>query len=369
MDNIDLSIVVPLYNGKQYIKETVEELLKIECRKEILIIDDGSTDGSYEYCMKLWGDNSDIKLFTKQNSGIVDTRNFGLKNSNGQYLFFSDQDDISYPEVIDAAIKNAEDKCLDGVLWSTVRLLEKNQTVSCDTVYNDEIVTKTEITNSFIPRMLINSANEKVSYLGHVWAGIYRRDIVEKNNINFKRFVDIEDDYLFVFDFLIAANTLGLMHRTGYAWRFNQKSETYRLKYIDNILEKYIKFYRYLSQCVNGYKFSEQGLSKFLTYQIQNTLVMSIENSFTYLNKSKTDKREIKKYYLQNKKYFILNSVFEYEKRRKRIYLCLKHGMFCIAASYVYLDSMYRWLKNQIISCTMRLLLSIKKLMIAKNGD
>ena len=96
---------------------------------------------------------------------------------------------------------------------------------------------------------------------------------------------------------------------------------------------------------------------------------MSIENSFTYLNKSKTDKREIKKYYLQNKKYFILNSVFEYEKRRKRIYLCLKHGMFCIAASYVYLDSMYRWLKNQIISCTMRLLLSIKKLMIAKNGD
>lgn len=349
MDNIDLSIVVPLYNGKQYIKETVEKLLKIECRKEILIIDDGSTDGSYEYCRKLWGDNSDIKLFSKQNSGIVDTRNFGLKNSSGQYLFFSDQDDISYPEVIDAAIKNAKDKCLDGVLWSTVRLLENNQTVSCDTVYNDEIVTKSEITNSFIPSMLINSANEKVSYLGHVWAGIYRRDIVEKNNINFKRFVDIEDDYLFVFDFLIVANTLGLMHRTGYAWRFNQKSETYKLKYIDNIPSKYFEFYSYLKSKVEYLNISSNILDLFHIYAVQNTAVMSIENSFTYLNYENSDKQQIRKIFNDNQSLFNRKSLFPYTKRRRRIYWCLNHNVFCLATTYVYIDSLYRKLKKKII--------------------
>ena len=349
MDNIDLSIVIPLYNGKQYIKETVDVLLKIECKKEIIIIDDGSTDGGYEYCRKLWGDNSDIKLFSKQNSGIVDTRNFGLKNSSGQYLLFSDQDDVAYPEVIDDAINNARNKRLDGVLWSTVRLLENNQKVPCDTVYNDEIVTKSEIINSLIPSMLINGTNEKVSYLGHVWAGIYRRDIVEKNNINFKRFVDIEDDYLFVFDFLIVANTVGLMHRTGYAWRFNQKSETYRLKYIDNITSKYFEFYNYLKSEVEYLNISSNFLDLFHTYVVQNTVVMSIENSFTYLNHGNSDKQQIKKIFNNNRYLFNRQSVFPYAKRRRRIYWCLNHNVFNLATTYVYIDSLYRKYKKKIM--------------------
>lgn len=346
MEEIKLSIIIPLYNGKQFIKETVDGLLKIKCKKEIIIIDDGSKDGSYDYCQNLWKSNTDVKVFSKKNGGIVDARNFGMKKAKGKYLLFSDHDDVVYPDVVDEAVQNAEEKGLDGIIWSTVRLINNGLYIPCDTVNEDCMVFEDEIENVFIPSMLINSGNKKVSYLGHVWAGIYKRDIIQKNNIFFKKFIDIEDDYLFVFDFLNEASRLMLMHKVGYAWRYNQKSETYRLKYIDHILVRYERFYEYLSQKSENHGISKDVLEKFEVYRVQNTLVMTIENSYTCLNRSKEENVAIRAFYRQNEYYFKKSSVFPYEKRRKRIFACLHYRMFRIATLYVYLDSLYRKLKR-----------------------
>jgi len=343
MSEVILSIIIPLYNGRKFIKETVDRLLRIKCKKEVLIINDGSNDGSYEYCNNLWKSNPDIRLFTKKNSGIVDTRNFGMTKARGKYLLFSDHDDLAYSDVIDEAVQKAEAKKLDGMIWSTVRLVDGKQINPCDIVHKDYILDKDEIEKVFIPSMLTNSANELVSNLGHVWVGIYKRSLIEEKGIRFKKFVDIEDDYLFVFDFLNSASSLGIMRKVGYAWRLNQKSETYRLKYIDNILERYQRFYDYLEQTA---EISADVLSKFKAYWIQNTVVMSIENSFTYLNRSKEEQAGIREFYTKNKSYFSGKSVFNYKKRRKRIYVLLQHGAFEMAGVYVYLDSLYRKLKS-----------------------
>lgn len=346
MDELKLSIIIPLFNGKQFIQKTVEGLLGIKCKKEILIIDDGSNDGSYEYCYGRWKSNPDIKIFSKKNSGIVDTRNFGIEKAKGKYLLFSDHDDVVYPDVVDEAVQKAEEKRLDGMIWSTVRLLDGKRIVPCDIVQENYIAFKDEINNVFIPSMLMNMENKRVSYLGHVWAGIYSRNLIEEKCIRFKRYIDIEDDYLFVFDFLNIASGVGLIDKAGYAWRFNQKSETYRLKYIDNILARYQEFYSYLERSVKDNGISDNLLGHFKEYKIQNTVVMAVENSFTYLNQSKDDKNEIKDFYKRNRSYFKSKSFYNYEKRRKRIYLCLHYGLFGLAGFYIYLDSFYRKIKS-----------------------
>ena len=346
MDEVKLSIIIPLYNGKEFIKETVEEVLKIKSKKEIIIVDDGSTDGSFKYCLDLWNSIPNIKLFTKKNGGIVDARNYGMQKAHGVYLFFVDQDDMVFPDVIDMAVEQAEREHLEGVIWSTVRLVNNGQLVPCDTVQKDCIATKNEINDILLPSMLTNEKNQIVSYTGHVWAGIYRTDIIKANDIWFKRFVDIEDDYLFVFDFLNVALRIGFIKKTGYAWRYNQKSETYRQKYIDNIVERYQKFYGYLDKSIEKSDMSDADRKKYLQYRIQNTLVMSMENSYTCLNHSNADKKKIKEYYISNKKYFRKESLYEYAKRRKRIYWCLRHNLFWAACIYVYLDSIYRKYKH-----------------------
>ena len=344
MENIKLSVIIPLYNGKKYIKETVNSILDIKCSKEIIIIDDGSTEagGGKSYCEKIWKTNGDIKLYSKSNSGIVDTRNFGLSLAKGEYILFSDQDDIVYSQIIDKTIEFMDKNELDGVLWSTVRLLDGGQTIECDTVGEDGIVYREEIINSFIPCVLLPKKNNRVSAFGHVWAGIYKREIVEKAEIRFKRFVDIEDDYLFVFDFLNVAYKIGLIHDVGYAWRYNLNSETFRLKYIDNYLFKCILLTDYLSQEIEKFGYSEEIINRHKQFRIQNNLVMAVENSFTYMNKSKADKNKIKDFYKKNRSYFKSKSICDYKNRRKRIYKCLELGLFDIATYYVYIDSLYR---------------------------
>lgn len=98
--NLKYSIIVPVYNTEQYIKKCIDSLVNQTYRNiEIIIIDDGSTDGS----KLIYSSYSDtrIKLFYKENSGLSDTRNFGLSKASGNYILFLDSDDYYDVDAID----------------------------------------------------------------------------------------------------------------------------------------------------------------------------------------------------------------------------------------------------------------------------
>lgn len=333
--NIDISIIIPLYNGKAYIKETVESLFGIRHSKEIVIVDDGSKDDSFDYCRELFSGYDFVKLYRKNNGGIVDTRNYGISKASGNYVMFCDQDDIAIPGTIDKALEK-DDDC---IIWSTQRLIDNDVIVPCDTVINDAESGISEIRNVLIPQMLTNRSSEYVSYMGHVWAGIFRRDIIDTNNIRFKKFVDIEDDYLFVFDFLCVSKKISFIKDAGYIWRFNRKSETFRIKYVDNMLNRYGQFYDYLCEKCKQIHILDNN---YITYSVQNRTVMCIENCFQYFNRNIKEKRNIRKYYKANRLFFKTESIESYVKRRKRIFWLLRRNMFDAATFYVFADSIVR---------------------------
>lgn len=342
---IDLSIIVPVYKGKKYIKETIESILPISCTKEIIIVDDGSPDDSYDYCKKLFKDRPEVQIVRKKNGGIVDTRNFGLKIAKGQFVMFSDQDDICYYETIEKAIAVAKSNGVDMVYWSTVCLLEDGQLTPRDVVTENTIISKDEIHNTMIKDMLMNVDNTYISYIGHVWSALYRRDVIEQYSICFKRFVDIEDDYLFLLDFMLLANTIAFVKDVGYAWRYNRKSETYRIKHIEQFISKYTDFYNYILTAVSNVNFEKNVLIRFDQYMKQELMIRAIENSFTYLVKSQNEKKEVKMLYKNLKTYFDMKSIAPYNKRRKRIFSLLSNNLFIVAGWYVYMDSFYRKMK------------------------
>lgn len=221
-------------------------------------------------------------------------------------------------------------------------MLNDGGTIPCDIVYDCCCVDKKNINEILIPSMLIDRGNNIVSYLGHIWAGIYKLDAIKKNNIIFKKFVDIEDDYLFVFDVLNRIERVLFINEVGYAWRFNKESETFRLKYIEGILRKYNELYNYLRKSVDRLEVNQNVVDEFSMYSIQNSIVMSIENTYTCINKSSKDKKEIKEYYKNNRSVFCEGSIATYNKRRKRIYWFLEHKIYHVACIYIYLDSVYR---------------------------
>jgi glycosyltransferase involved in cell wall biosynthesis len=103
--NILVSVIIPVYNGEQYISETIESVLNQTIENfELIIVNDGSTDGTLELLKKFQNKYSKIKIIDKPNSGVSDTRNIGIIHSNGKYVALLDADDIWLKENLEKKI-------------------------------------------------------------------------------------------------------------------------------------------------------------------------------------------------------------------------------------------------------------------------
>ncbi len=98
-----VSVIVPVYNVSEYLEECLDSLLAQTMNKEemeILLINDGSTDNSFDICKQYAERDSVFKLFTKENEGLSATRNFGIKHAQGRYMMYIDSDDKFTPETV-----------------------------------------------------------------------------------------------------------------------------------------------------------------------------------------------------------------------------------------------------------------------------
>ena len=95
LDNDLISIVVPLYNVENYLKECIDSILTQSYHNlEIILVDDGSTDNSGKICDNYAKKDSRIKVIHKENGGASDARNYGIKEAKGKYIQFTDSDDF-----------------------------------------------------------------------------------------------------------------------------------------------------------------------------------------------------------------------------------------------------------------------------------
>lgn len=101
--NFKLSIIIPVYNTEKYLKRCLDSAINavtpITDQVEILIINDGSTDESEKIIQKYCECNSFIKYFKKENGGLSDVKNYGLKRATGEYVIFLDSDDYVEKEM------------------------------------------------------------------------------------------------------------------------------------------------------------------------------------------------------------------------------------------------------------------------------
>lgn len=128
-----ISIIVPVYNIEAYIKQCIESILSQTYTKfELILVDDGSPDNCGKICDEYANVDDRIKVFHKQNGGLSDARNYGLKKAKGEYISFIDGDDYIdinfYQMLIDAILStdcdiaecysiNFEDGCTPKAIY------------------------------------------------------------------------------------------------------------------------------------------------------------------------------------------------------------------------------------------------------------
>lgn len=101
-----ISVIVPVYNIKEYLPRCVSSILKQTYQRlEVLLVDDGSTDGTGALCDELAGQDARIRVFHKVNGGSSSARNVGIAEAKGEYLGFVDSDDYISPEMYERLVE------------------------------------------------------------------------------------------------------------------------------------------------------------------------------------------------------------------------------------------------------------------------
>ena len=120
-----VSIIIPVYNAEEYLKEAIESALQQTWQnKEIILVDDGSTDSSLAIA-KQYADNG-VRLFSKSNKGASAARNTGLSYAKGQYIQFLDADDLLSVEKLEIQVKTLQNNPGKVAVCSTVHFADKD---------------------------------------------------------------------------------------------------------------------------------------------------------------------------------------------------------------------------------------------------
>ena len=102
---VSLSIIIPAYNVVSYLEDCIESIMTGTYQDfEILLIDDGSVDGTGSLCDRFAEKYSVIQVFHTTNSGLSNARNLGIDHASGQYIGFVDADDVVAPNMFEALV-------------------------------------------------------------------------------------------------------------------------------------------------------------------------------------------------------------------------------------------------------------------------
>lgn len=120
-----VSVLVPVYNVVDSLEKCVDSILSQTYQNiEIVLVDDGSTDGSGELCNKLQKEYPGIKVVHKANEGLGPTRNRGVQESTGEYIYHCDSDDWLEPTLVEACVEKIETNNAEMVMFGYNLLTE-----------------------------------------------------------------------------------------------------------------------------------------------------------------------------------------------------------------------------------------------------
>ena len=123
-----ISFIIPAFNAEKTIKATINSILNqnsSDIEYEIVVINDGSKDKT-EDVMEEFKNNQKIKYFVKENSGVADTRNYGVQKAKGEYIIFVDSDDYISPTLLQDIEKYINQK-IELIKWNAI-FVDKNKT-------------------------------------------------------------------------------------------------------------------------------------------------------------------------------------------------------------------------------------------------
>ena len=178
-----ISVIVPVYNVKDYLEECLDSLVNQTCKdKEIILVDDGSTDGSGRICDSYAEKYKEVRVVHKENGGVSAARNTGIEQASGDSLMFVDADDRIHPQMLQVYEENKNSA------WTVISQF------SADPSILENAVAASENINVDI------EGERFIEYIDVMYSPVnklYDAEIIKKNGLHFQPEKSLGEDILF----------------------------------------------------------------------------------------------------------------------------------------------------------------------------
>ena len=258
MSNPLISIIIPMYNCSQYIEKCISSALNQSYQNlEILCVDDGSIDNTYEVVQKINVSDPRVKLIRQRNMGVSGARNTGVYNSSGEYILFIDSDDWLPMDVCEIVIKQVTIYNYDAVFWPYNKVYDNEiipqRIFEREQVFNDEASIRKNIHRRLFGPLDDELKNpEKVDCLSTVHCKLYRSEIIKDENIKFEdlKIIGTSEDTIFNIDYFNFAKSALFINKPLY---FHNKSNTESITSVfkPKLKQKWDKLFLLMSERVD----------------------------------------------------------------------------------------------------------------------
>lgn len=217
-----ISVIIPVYNVKEYVTTAVNSILEQDLQNfEVILINDGSTDGSGDIIKREYSDLSNIKIIDQANQGLSKARNTGLMAAEGEYVLYLDSDDYFVKNSFSKIIKKIEGSNAE-LLFFGGNKIQCNGDGGPDTIEHYGPTSNIVFDDGIEAYTYMRSRHE---YYTGVWLQLIKRDVLIKNKIGFQNGI-IHEDHLYTFSVLMHAKKTVISDLNVYNYRIRKDSIT-----------------------------------------------------------------------------------------------------------------------------------------------
>lgn len=261
-----LSIIVPIYNVKHYLRECIHSLITQEFKNcEIILVDDGSTDGSAQICDEFQKKDSRIKVIHQSNGGLSFARNTGLREARGKYISFIDSDDIVTPVMFTDLIEKIEKYDADVAICN-FEVFNRENRYKGDR-YKDEVIDYSPSNQvKFFGAALDSSCNR-----------VYKADPIRRFGLEFEHKSKVaQEDYWFLVRLFAHISRIVTVSAPHYIYR--ERGSSITKSHSDGDITKRCLEFLALSQSYLSAN-TDRSYNDFISFQFVNMFMASINNA------------------------------------------------------------------------------------------
>lgn len=211
IEKLKVSIIVPVYNVANYLAKCIDSILAQDEQKwELILVDDGSNDGSGQICDNYAAADHRITVVHKQNEGVSMARNLGISMARADRICFIDSDDWVEPHYLSDMLTLADDE--HTVVYGNLTHDYSDgraSTIGCDYGEGGICNLRSSEADSFLVR-------NRIAEIGYPVAKVFQRKILATEGIRFNPSISLHEDHIFVLQYLLTAQHIALSPAPNY---------------------------------------------------------------------------------------------------------------------------------------------------------